>query len=209
MVSPQLVLGADASEGYLAYARQQIQDPRADFLVADAASLPVSSATYDAAVSGLMLNFVSQPDQVLKEMVRAVRQGGTVAAYVWDYAGQMQLMRFFWDAVVKLHPEALSLDEGQRSPICQPEPLRHLFQTAGLGKVEVSSITIPTTFRDFDDYWTPFLGGQGPAPFYVRSLSEVQRATLRDHLQATLPFEADGSLHLSARAWTVRGVREA
>jgi hypothetical protein len=105
-------------------------------------------------------------------MIRAVRVGGTVAAYVWDYAGQMQLMRYFWNAAVELdRTEAFSLDEGQRFPICQPEPLRQLFQTADqLGNVEVRSIDVH--FRNFDDYWSPFLGGQGPAPGYAMSLSE-------------------------------------
>jgi SAM-dependent methyltransferase len=208
VTSPQLILGVDASQEYITYARKQINDSRADFLIGDATSLPVSSDAYDAVVSGLMLNFISQPAQALKEMVRAVRKGGTVGAYVWDYAGQMQLMRFFWDAAVALDPKALSLDEGQRFPLCQPEPLRHLFQTAGLENVEVRSFTIPTIFHDFNDFWTPFLGGQGPAPLYVKSLSEEQRDALRDHLQAILPFKDDGSLHLSARAWAVRGVRE-
>jgi hypothetical protein len=100
------------------------------------------------------------------------------------------------------------LDEGQRFPLCQPEPLRQLFQTAGLGKVEVCSIDVPTTFRDFDDYWSPFLGGQGPAPGYTMSLSEERRVALREHLRATLPIEPSGSIHLIARAWAVRGVRE-
>ena len=208
VASPQSVRGVDASEGYLAFARKQVQDTRADFLLGDAQALPVESAAYDAVVSGLVLNFIPQPGQALREMVRAVRKGGTVAAYVWDYAGQMQLIRSFWDAAVALDPEARPFDEGQRFPLCQPEPLRQLFQTAQLGKVEVRPTTVPTTFHDFDDYWTPFLGGQGPAPGYVRSLSEEQRVALRDHLRATLPTEADGSIPLIARAWAVRGVQE-
>lgn len=93
-------------------------------------ALSVESASYDAAVSGLMLNFVPQPSQALREMIRAVRVGGTVAAYVWDYAGQMQLIRYFWDAAIELdRAQASILDEGQRFPLCQPEPLRQLFQT--------------------------------------------------------------------------------
>lgn len=207
LASPRVVRGVDTSEGYLAYARKRIQDPRAEFFLGDATALPVSATTSDAVVSGLVLNFVAQPEQALQEMVRAVRKGGTVAAYVWDYAGQMQLIRFFWDAATTLNPEACALDEG-RFPLCQPEPLLHLFQTAGLLQVEVHPITVPTTFHDFDDYWTPFLGGQGPAPFYVRSRSEAQRGMLQDRLRATLPIAPDGSLHLIARAWTVRGVRE-
>ena len=173
-----------------------------------AGSLPRTLSAYDIVVSGLVLNFVPHPGQALREMVRAVRKGGTVAAYVWDYAGQMQLMRSFWNAAVALDPAAGKLDEGQRFPLCQPESLRQLFQTAQLRKVEVRSIDVPTTFRDFDDYWSPFLGGQGPAPGYAMSLSEERRVALRDHLRATLPIAADGSLHLIARAWAVRGVRK-
>ena len=159
VVSPRLVVGVDPSQGYIAFAREQIQDTRADFLLGDAQALPVSSSAYDIVVSGLVLNFVPHPTQALREMVRAVRKGGTVAAYVWDYAGQMQLMRYFWNAAVALDPAACTLDEGQRFPLCQPEPLRQLFQTAQLRKVEVRSIDVPTTFRNFDDYWSPFLGG--------------------------------------------------
>ncbi len=208
VASPQLILGVDPSEGYVAFAREQIQDTRADFLLGDAQALPVSSSAYDIVVSGLVLNFVSQPGQALREMVRTVRKGGTVAAYVWDYAGQMQLMRYFWDAAVALDPAACTLDEGQRFPLCQPEPLRQLFQTAQLRKVEVRSIDVSTTFRDFDDYWSPFLGGQAPAPGYTMSLSEERRVALREYIRATLPIALDGSIHLIARAWAVRGVRK-
>jgi hypothetical protein len=155
-----------------------------------------------------MLNFVPQPSRAVAEMYRVVRVGGTVAAYVWDYAGQMQLMRYFWDAVVALDPAASNLDEGQRFPICQPEPLVQMFRSEGLREVEVYMIDIPTAFRDFDDYWYPFLGGQGPAPGYTMSLSQEQRNVLRERIRATLPIAADGSIQLIARAWAVRGVRD-
>ena len=207
VASPQSLLGVDPSEGYLALAHEQIQDSRAEFLQGEAQALPVSSSAYDAVVSGLVLNFVPHPSQALKEMVRAVRTGGTVAAYVWDYAGQVQLLRSFWDAAVALDPAARAFDEGQRFPLCQPEPLRQLFQAARLEKVEVRSIDVPTTFRNFDDYWSPFLGGQGPAPGYAMSLLQERRVALRDHLRATLPIGASGSIQLTARAWAVRGVR--
>jgi hypothetical protein len=84
--------------------------------------------------------------------------------------------------------------------------LEGLFKTAGLAGVEAWLIDIETRFRDFDDYWTPFLGGQGGAPGYVISLPEGKRVALREHLRGRLPFETDGSISLFARAWAVRGV---
>jgi hypothetical protein len=138
-------------------------------------------------------------------MARAVRREGIVAAYVWDYAGEMQLMRRFWDAAVALDPAALDKDEGWRFPVCRPEPLAALFEGAGLAAVEHRAIDVPTVFRDFDDYWQPFLGGQGPAPAYCTALPEDRRDALREQLRATLPTAPDGSIPLTARAWAVKG----
>lgn len=205
--APHTVRGLDRSEGFVAYARQQVPDARAAFEVGDAQALAVEPGAYDAAVSGLMLNFLPQPERAVAGMARAVGAGGVVAAYVWDYAGKMQLMRHFWNAAAALDPAAAALDEGRRFPLCQPEPLRQLFASAGLSAVSVRSIDIPTDFRDFEDYWSPFLGGQGPAPTYVMSLSDERRAALRERLRASLPAALDGSIPLVARAWAARGVR--
>jgi SAM-dependent methyltransferase len=156
-------------------------------------------------VSGLVLNFVPDPVQAVQEMTRVTRPRGRVAAYVWDYAGRMELMRWFWDAAAALDPAAVELDEGRRFGLCQPEPLARLFQDAGLVEVGVRPIQVPTRFRGFDDYWMPFLGGQGPAPGYAMALDETQRAALREELRARLPVAADGSISLVARAWAVGG----
>jgi hypothetical protein len=117
----------------------------------------------------------------------------------------MELMRCFWDAAVALDPAALDLDEGSRFPLCRPEPLAQLFAEAGLQRVETRAIDVPTVFRDFDDYWKPFLGGQGPAPGYALSLDEARRGALRERLHSRLPVSQDGSIQLMARAWAVRG----
>lgn len=207
MTVPGAVKGTDRSESYIAFARQQIDDTRASFEVADAQALPVETAAYDVAVSGLVLNFVPDPLRMVAEMARAVRQNGIVALYIWDYAGKMELMRYFWDAAVALDPSAYSLDEGVRFPICKPEPLAALFRDAGLQNVETQAVDVPTDFRDFDDYWLPFLGGQGPAPGYAMSLDEADRTALRERIRAALPVPPDGSIHLMARAWMVRGSR--
>jgi SAM-dependent methyltransferase len=203
--APTRTVSADRSEGYVAYARSHVTDERATFVVGDAQALGLATATFDAAVSGLVLNFVPQPERMVAEMARVVRPGGTVALYVWDYAGEMRLMRHFWDAAVALDPSAAEKDEGARFPLCRPEPLAGLLEKVGVQGVEARAIDVPTLFRDFDDYWTPFLGGQGPAPGYAMSLSEERRAALREHLRAALPVAADGSIPLIARAWAVRG----
>jgi SAM-dependent methyltransferase len=192
---------------HISYAQSHVQDQRASFEVGDAQALPDQTARSDAAVSGLVLNFLPQTEQAVREMARAVTPGGIVAAYVWDYAGEMQLMRHFWNAAVALEPDAFELDEGRRFPLCQPEPLRQLFHQAGLTQIDVRPINIATDFQDFDDYWSPFLGGQGPAPGYAMALSDERRAALRERIRAGLPFAIDGSIPLVARAWAVRGLR--
>ncbi|MDQ6604772.1 MAG: class I SAM-dependent methyltransferase [Chloroflexota bacterium] len=203
--APARVVGVDITEGYVAYARAQVNDDRVTFHVADVQSLTLDTATFDVAVSGLVLNFVPQAERMIGEMVRVVRPGGTVALYVWDYAGEMQLMRHFWDAAVALDLTATEQDEGRRFPICKPEPLAQLFTAASLQAVATRAIVVPTLFRDFDDYWTPFLSGQGPAPGYVMSLTEERRVALRERIRSTLPIAADGSISLVARVWAVQG----
>jgi SAM-dependent methyltransferase len=154
-----------------------------------------------------VLNFVPQPSRAVEEMARAVKPDGVVAVYVWDYAGKMQLMRHFWNAAAALDPHAYDLDEGRRFPLCNPQALTELFQSAKLNHVEVRAMDIATDFKDFDDYWSPFLGGQGPAPSYAMSLNEAERIALRERIRAGLPFALDGTIPLIARAWAVRGVR--
>jgi SAM-dependent methyltransferase len=204
--APASVKGVDPSAGFIEHARSHVAG-RAEFEVSDAQALPVDDGRVDCAVAGLVLNFVAQPKRAVEEMRRVVRPGGTVAAYVWDYAGRMELMRHFWDSAIALDPDALSLDEGRRFPICRPEPLTALFREVALEDVAVRPIDVPTDFRDFDDYWSPFLGGQAPAPGYAMSLDEAHRAALRDRIYSGLPIQPDGTIHLIARAWAVRGRR--
>jgi SAM-dependent methyltransferase len=207
MANPKTVNGIDRSEDYVESARSRMNDPRVGFEVGNAQMLSFESEAFDAAVSGLVLNFVPQPDQMIAEMARVVHNDGMVALYVWDYAGKMQMMRHFWNAVAALDSAARDLDEGRRFPICNPDSIKKLFQNAGLFQIEVQPIDISTDFKDFNDYWAPFLGGQGPAPGYAMSLSEEQRARLRQRIYNSLPFALDGSIPLTARAWAVRGIK--
>ncbi|HEY5899053.1 MAG TPA: class I SAM-dependent methyltransferase [Burkholderiales bacterium] len=204
--APSQLTGVEPSEGFLKSANENL-GARATLRKGSATQIPLDDAAVDVTVSGLVLNFVPDPNAGLREMQRVTRKGGTIAAYVWDYAGKMELMRFFWDAAVALDANARKLDEGPRFPLCRPEALEQLFTSADLRDVEVRAIDIPTWFTDFDDYWRPFLGGQGPAPAYAMSLDEPVRARLRDRIRERLPVAADGSISLTARAWAVRATR--
>jgi SAM-dependent methyltransferase len=203
--APAAVLAIDPSADFVAHARSTIANEGARFEVASAGAIPAESGEADAVVAALVLNFVPDVDVALAEMRRVARAGGIVAAYVWDYAGRMDLTRRFWDAAIALDPAAIEADEGRRFPICRPDALSARFADAGLRDVEVVPIDVPTVFADFDDYWTPFLSGIAPAPGYAMRLDEDRRAALRERLRATLPAEPDGSIAMIARAWAARG----
>jgi len=205
LAAPAVVVASDGSAAYAAYARGHAPDDRVRFAVADAMRIPLSSPAVDAVVSGLLLNFLPDPTGAVVEMARLLRPGGVVGAYVWDYAGRMELLRIFWDTVVELDPGAASLDEGRRFPLCAPVELERVWREAGLRDVTSSAIETGTPFRDFEDYWEPFLGGQGPAPAYVSSLDHDRREALREALRRRLDRRAGGVSGLRARAWAVRG----
>lgn len=207
IAAPAKVKGIDQSDGFIAFAKEQVQDSKVEFEVGDAMSLNIASGEFDTTVSGLVLNFIPKPERTISEMARVTHPGGIAAAYVWDYAGKMEFIRYFFNAAKELDPKAAEVDEGPRFPICQPDVLGKHFEAAGLHQVEVNPIEIPTTFRNFDDYWNPFLGGQGPTPAYTLSLNEENRAELRECLRKILPVAEDGSIPLIARAWAVRGIR--
>jgi ubiquinone/menaquinone biosynthesis C-methylase UbiE len=173
--------------------------------VGDAIALPVEDNSVDHTVSGLVLNFISDPIKALTEMKRVTTPDGTVAVYVWDYTGRMDFLNKFWDTVVKLDPKASTLHEGSRFPDSTATALTALFGKAGFVNIESTSLDIITHFLDFDDYWRPFLGGQGPAPTYLMSLEESDRQKLRKALFDCLPIQDDGSITMEARAWAVKG----
>jgi len=205
----QAVVGVDPSPRYIEFASAHLGGRgNASFKVGNAMDLPFSNGRFGAAVSNLVLNFIPDPLRAAREMRRVVRAGGSVAACVWDYAGRMDMLRNFWDAAVALDPDARNLDEGVRFSICNPENLAKLFRETGLSEVEVTNVDLPMRFANFEGYWRPFLGGQGPSGGYTMSLSEERRKDLRERLRSRLRPTDDGSIALTARAWAVRGTQD-
>ena len=202
---PESVIAIDQSEGFVLTAQQRLGS-NANCRVGNAVSLPLDNASIDIAVSGLVLNFIPESEKALAEMQRVTRKGGTVAAYIWDYAGKMELLNRFWDAVVEINPSASGLHEGHRFADANAGQLSNLFSRIGFSQVEAAPLEIVTHFTDFEDYWRPFLGGQGPAPTYVSKMDDKERNCLREALAQRLPLKEDGSIFLTARAWAVKGI---
>jgi SAM-dependent methyltransferase len=205
---PRQILGVDPSADFIATAATQIDDPRVRFAIGDVCALPVPNDAYDAVIAGLVLHFVPDPPPAIREMMRAARRGGTVAAYVWDFTGERQFTRYFWQAAAALDPAATAHYPIRQSPLCQPEPLAALFRGAGLQAVTVQAVVVPIVFRNFDDYWRPhLLGGSSPAQRYVASQGDGQRTALRERLHAMLPIAGNGSIPVLGHVWAVRGTK--
>jgi trans-aconitate methyltransferase len=200
---PSHLIGIDTSPAFITEAARYV--PNAEFRQGDATNIDLPDDGLDYAVSGLVLNFMPDKAKALREMVRIVRPGGTVGLYVWDYAGHMQIMRYFFDSARLIDPNSSVYDDGINAPICRPEPLLDAFIATGLSDAETTAIDIPAAFVDFQDYWTPFLGGTGSAPKYCMSLDEGTRNKIRDALRERLPTGPDGEILLAVRAWAVKG----
>ena len=205
---PKSVLGVDPSSKFIETAHTRIQDECFDGQVGNAGSLDCPDETFDYAVSGLVLNFVPDKARAVEEMVRVVKHGGKCGLYVWDYGGNMQIMRRFFDAALERDQSARDFDDGFDDTTCRPAPLRQEFETAGLMDVTVEAIDIPTPFANFEDYWAPFLGGTGSAPKYLATLSPDQQAELKEAVRGRIPTGPDGEILLAARAWAVQGTRQ-
>ena len=206
--APASVAGVDPSADFLRFAQSQLAS-RIRLVQAAADRLPWPDASVDCTVSALLLNFAPDAGAAVAEMARVTRPGGHVAAYVWDYGGCMDLIRLYWESAQRLLPVPANADQGAASALCRPQALRALFCGAGLRHVMTTALDIEMHFADFDAYWQPFTGGQGPAPAHAMSLPADMRERLRQDLQARLPCRPDGSIVLQARAWAVRGTLEA
>jgi trans-aconitate methyltransferase len=197
------IIGVDSAAGFLDIARERVKS--ADFRIGSALNLELPADAVDYAVSGLVLNFVPDAQAALAEMVRVVRPGGTVALYVWDYAGHMQIMRYFFDTAILFDARSAEFDDGRNAPICRPAALQKALVSVGLVDVAIQALDVPAAFATFADYWEPFLGGVGSAPKYCASLDEATRQQIKEALREKLPTGPDGEILLAVRAWAAKG----
>jgi SAM-dependent methyltransferase len=202
VVGAENVAGADPSEPFAESARRRL--PEADIRVAPAESLPFDDDAFDAVMAQLVVPFMDDAPQGAAEMARVARPGGVVAACVWDYADGMRLLRAFWDAVIAIDPAGAARDEGRLLRYGNAEELGSLWSGAGLADVATDALDVEAAYDDFDDLWTPFLAGIGPAGAYAASLDPDGQEALREQLRQELGNPV-GPFTLTARAWGVRG----
>jgi ubiquinone/menaquinone biosynthesis C-methylase UbiE len=205
LLGAENVAGVDPSEPFVEAARARV--PGARILVGPAESLPFADGEFDATLSQLVVNFLSDPNQGLSEMSRVTRNGGVVAGCVWDYGGGMTMLRVFWEAAAALDPErAEPLMESFTMRFATPEELEALWREARLADVDVRPVVAEAAYDDFDDLWAPFPTGVGPAGSYTASLDTEAQTELREEYARRLGNPA-GRFTLTARAWCAVGRR--
>lgn len=203
LVGAERVTAVDPSEPFVAALRERF--PSSDVRQASAESLPFEDGTFDAVLAQLVVNFMSDPEAGVFEMRRVARGGGVVAASVWDYPGEMTLLRVFWDVAAELDPEGVArMDERSRMRFGRQGELAELWRRVGLADVEDGSIVVGADYADFDDLWEPFTAGVGPAGAYTASLDDGGRAALKEEYRRRLSVP-DGAFRLGARAWYAVG----
>jgi SAM-dependent methyltransferase len=197
------VSAADPSEPFAEACRSRL--PGVEVVVAGAESLPFADGAFDAVLSQLVVNFMGDPEAGVRELARVTRAGGIVASCVWDYAGEMTLLRAFWDAARDVDPEGgATEDEGVTMPWCGEGELGELWRKAGLRDLRLGALIVRAAYDDFEDLWSPFPTGVGPAGAFCKSLDEERRGALRDAYRRRLGV-GDGPFELTARAWAVVG----
>jgi SAM-dependent methyltransferase len=196
------VAAVDPSAPFVDACRRRLPGLRVE--LAPGERLPFEDDMFDLALAQLVVNFMSDPPAGVREMRRVTRPGGTVAAAVWDYAGEMTLLRRFWDAAVALDPAAADRDEGRCMQFCREAELGALWSMAGLAEVDVMPAVVAADYDDFEDLWAPLECGVGPAGAYAASLLPEGRSALKDELRRRLAV-GDGPFQLTARAWVVTG----
>jgi SAM-dependent methyltransferase len=197
-LGPNGVTAVDPSEPFVAAARERL--PGVTVERASAERLPFPDDDFDAAIAQLVVHFMSDPVAGLAEMGRVTRQGGVVAACVWDHAGRQSPLSPFWDAARVLEPE---VDDESGLAGAREGHLAELFAAAGLDEIEATTVTATVAHPTFEEWWTPFTFGIGPAGAFVAGLSEDRRTELSELCRARLP---EAPFTITARAWAACGL---
>jgi SAM-dependent methyltransferase len=197
----------DFAPTYVEHAAQHNHDPNIAFRVGDICALPFADASFDRVLSLLVLHFVPGTDRAVSEMRRVARPGATVAAAVWDARGGYVAARMFVDTAATLDQKGNEMRARSLTrPMTRPGELVAAWHKAGFVDIRETMLAIRMEYASFDDYWTPYLGKDGPGGQYVTGLSPAERDRLRDLVRgAYVDGEPDGPRSYAAVAWAVAG----
>jgi SAM-dependent methyltransferase len=198
-LGPAAVAAVDPSDSFVAAAHARY--PAVDVRRATAEHLPFEDRAFDATLAQLVVHFFSDPVVGLREMVRVTRDGGVVAACVWDHNGRDGPLSLFWEAARGLDRDV----EGESHLAGTREGhLAQLFAAAGLDAIEETALGITVEHPTYDEWWEPFTLGVGPAGAYVAGLDAIRQGELRERCRQMLP---PAPFSVTARAWAARGRR--
>jgi SAM-dependent methyltransferase len=172
------VAACDPSLPFLDDCRARL--PGIDARQGRAEQIPFDDAAFDVALAQLVLHFVSDPPTAAAEMRRTVRPGGTVAACVWDFRGGMEMLSHFWDAASAIDAGAPA--EGRTMRFGTAGEMVELFEACGLVDLDETVLTVESQYGGFDELWSGFMAGIGPAGSYAVSLPDDRREQLRRDL---------------------------
>ena len=201
------ITGVDVSPAYIAYAMQHATDPRLTFQTADACALPLADASFDHAISMLVLHFVPNANAAVREMRRVIRPGGTAAAAVWDARGGLISSRILLDTAAVIDPDANARRaKAFTRPMSRPGDLERAWRAAGFTDVMQDMRSIRMDFASFADFWMPYEGKDGPFAEYISSLTPQVKVDLKSAVErAYLDGDPDGPRSYVATAWVVKG----
>jgi SAM-dependent methyltransferase len=200
--APSRLCGIDPAPEDVTRAREKMGGNGCEFQAAAAEALPFPDRTFDAIVAGLVFHFFSDPPQAFREMRRVAMPGAWIGGYVWDFGGEMQVVRRFWDAAIAADGAARNADPAGKMELWKPEPLRRLFTNAGLTGVEARPIDVAARFPEFATYWAALSHPDWTGGQYLAGLPRDRRDAIRRRLKAGLPA---GAFELVARAFALRG----
>lgn len=200
------VVGIDPSAPYIEFARRRTTEPRVRFEIGDAMDLPYENNYFDKAVAQLVLNSLPDAPRAVLEMSRVTKAGGTIAACVWAPGGNNERERIFWGAAMAVDPAATQRHETE-GRYGGKGRLSALWAECGLKEIKEADLVVSVDFASFEDFWLPYLEGQGHGGTYVKSLPRDLQEALRERVrQDVLGGRAEGSFSLRAQAAAVRGI---
>ncbi len=203
--APCAISALDPSKDQIAYAKKSVTGDDLEFHVGDAQCLPFADRVFDVAAMALVIPFLPNAGRAVAELKRVTRQGGVIAAYQWDAAGDGYTQQPLIDALATMGIARPLLASGFGN--ANIDRLSELFHGAGLSAIATRTIDIQLTFSDFEEYWSSETGLNNAIVRPIRDMSVADVTLLKRRLQDRLPIDRNGRISYRARATAIKAQR--